>query len=140
MLRSVTAAFSDGPFHPIWERNVSTLLLSRSIHEFRPAMDLAMHPASHSFIGGDAFDLFTSPTDPVFYLLHSQVDRLWTVWQGQDFSGRTNGLDGTVTFLNDPPSHNATLQTIMIMHLAGGDIPIEDVMSTYKRNYCYMYA
>ena len=120
--------------------NVSSLLQSPNISAFHFAIDYLMHPNTHSTIGGDAFDLFTSPNDPVFYLLHSMIDRLWTVWQGQDFAGRTDGLDGTVTFLNDPPSQNATLDTTLIMQLAGGDIPIANVMSTYQNSYCYMYA
>ena len=73
---------------------------TQSIHDFRPLMEVHMHPAAHTFIGADNFDLFSSPSDPVFYFLHSQIDRLWTIWQGQDLAARTNGLDGTHTFLN----------------------------------------
>ena len=120
--------------------DVLALLRTESIHEFRPSLEASMHPISHSSIGGDIFDLYSSPSDPVFYLLHGQIDRLWTIWQGQDFAHRTDGLDGTVTFLNDPPSHNATLETVMKMGTAGGNVQIRDVTSTYKGQYCYMYT
>ena len=82
-----------------WD-NVTAVMTQPSIHGFRPLLEFAMHPAAHSFVGADLYDLFSSPSDPVFFFLHSQIDRLWTVWQGQDFAGRTNGLDGTQTFLN----------------------------------------
>ncbi|KAF2645366.1 Di-copper centre-containing protein [Massarina eburnea CBS 473.64] len=119
--------------------NVSALLQLQSIHEFRAVFDGVMHPASHSNIGGDLFDLFSSPTDPAFYLLHSQIDRLWAIWQGQDFASRTYGIDGTVTFLNLPASPNATLATVMHLFEAGGDMPISEAMSTFGGEYCYQY-
>lgn len=80
--------------------NVTSLMQTPTIHEFHPFLEIYMHPSAHSFIGGDAFDLFSSPNDPAFFFLHSQIDRLWTIWQGQDFASRTEGLDGTGTFVN----------------------------------------
>jgi len=59
-----------------------------------------MHPLAHATLGGELSDLFTSPGDPAFVFLHSQVDRLWSIWQSMDYKTRTNGLDGTRTFHN----------------------------------------
>ncbi|KAI1418595.1 Di-copper centre-containing protein [Hypoxylon sp. FL1857] len=92
------------------------------------------HVKSHSFLGKDGVDLFTSPNDPIFYLLHSQIDRLWAIWQGQNLEERTFEITGNRTFFglpldtapNVPPS-NAT---------------IEDVMNLVPMTYagrCYMY-
>ena len=80
--------------------NVTDLMETPDIHSFRPLMEGFMHPSAHSAIGADLFDLFSSPSDPAFFFLHSQIDRLWTVWQGQDPTTRTNALDGTTTFIN----------------------------------------
>ena len=80
--------------------NVTDLMETPDIHSFRPTLEGSMHPSAHSSIGADLFDLFSSPSDPAFFFLHSQIDRLWTVWQGQDPATRTNGLDGTTTFVN----------------------------------------
>ncbi|KAM4067126.1 tyrosinase [Hirsutella rhossiliensis] len=99
------------------------------------------HPASHGYVGGDEQDLYTSPNDPLFYLIHSQIDRLWAVWQGQDYASREFALDGTVTINNMPPSEDATLS--MIMHLdiaAGNDMPVSDAMTAIGNDYCYIYA
>lgn len=85
-----------------WDK-VMGLLQSDDIHQFRgliEADDLGVHVAAHEAIGGDAGDFFTSPGDPIFYLLHAQIDRLWTIWQGQDWAARTYALDGTGTFQN----------------------------------------
>ncbi|KAI4180752.1 MAG: hypothetical protein LQ348_005157 [Seirophora lacunosa] len=42
-----------------------------------------LHASGHFVIGGDpGNDGFASAGDPIFYLHHGQVDRLWTIWQG----------------------------------------------------------
>jgi tyrosinase len=38
------------------------------------------HNQVHVFIGGD-MELGTSPNDPLFYLNHANVDRIWAAWQ-----------------------------------------------------------
>ena len=43
-----------------------------------------MHGAMHPWVGnavGHMFDAKVSCFDPIFYLLHSNVDRLWAMWQ-----------------------------------------------------------
>jgi tyrosinase len=41
-----------------------------------------LHNLVHRFVGGDML-AGTSPNDPVFWLNHCNVDRLWWQWQGQ---------------------------------------------------------
>jgi tyrosinase len=41
-----------------------------------------LHNRVHVFVGGD-MGLSTSPNDPVFYLNHCNVDRLWEAWMGR---------------------------------------------------------
>ena len=38
--------------------------------------------------------------DPVFYLHHTQMDRLWTIWQAQNLKVRQNQVYGTETAFN----------------------------------------
>jgi tyrosinase len=45
----------------------------------RPA-ELLIHNPMHTFVGG-SMNFMTSPNDPVFWLLHAGIDRLWTRWQ-----------------------------------------------------------
>ncbi|KAJ9365699.1 hypothetical protein DTO280E4_668 [Paecilomyces variotii] len=46
------------------------------------------HGGGHVAMGGNGADLFTSPTDPVFFLHHAQVDRMWWMWQAIDLKTR----------------------------------------------------
>jgi tyrosinase len=34
----------------------------------------------HVFVGGD-MEMGTSPNDPLFYVNHANVDRIWAAWQ-----------------------------------------------------------
>lgn len=43
-----------------------------------------MHGRAHHFIGGDIADTTAAPNDPIFFLLHSEVDRLWAAWQDEN--------------------------------------------------------
>lgn len=55
----------------------------------------AVHPAGHFGVGGLQNDPFASPGDPAFYLIHAQIDRLWSIWQAQDPANRLNQVGGT---------------------------------------------
>jgi tyrosinase len=98
------------------------------------------HGGGHFTINGDpGGDLFVSPGDPVFYLHHSQIDRLWTAWQNLDLKTRQNAIYGTNTWMNSPPSANTTLADTIGLQYAGPDTKIGNVMSTVKGPFCYIY-
>jgi hypothetical protein len=45
------------------------------------------HNLMHSFVGGDMGRLDKSPNDPLFWLHHANVDRLWTHWSASHSIG-----------------------------------------------------
>lgn len=56
------------------------------------------HGAPHIAVGGDMEDGRYSPNDPLFYLHHAFVDKIWNDWQkaggGKEFFGFHQPLDG----------------------------------------------
>lgn len=42
---------------------------------------LPAHNQGHAWIGGIMNNTFTSPTDPMFWLHHAEIDRLWEIWR-----------------------------------------------------------
>ncbi|KAK3291535.1 uncharacterized protein B0H64DRAFT_420332 [Chaetomium fimeti] len=98
-----------------------------------------VHASGHWQVGLNALDVYASPSDPVFWLHHAQVDRLWTIWQGQDLAARTYLVWGTGTAANDPPSDNVTLDTSMDFGIIGDSRTIGEVSSTIDGDYCYVY-
>jgi tyrosinase len=62
-----------------------------------------LHNRVHVWVGGD-MGPGTSPNDPVFYLNHCNVDRIWEAWMVR-VAGRTYAPDGTTANSNSP-GHN----------------------------------
>jgi len=98
---------------------------------FRWHCENALHNLIQRFIGGTT-DSIASPNDPVFFLHHANIDRLYAVWQGLHQASAhylpvTGGQQGHN--LNDalifhttgtaPFQTNATPATVMNHHLLG---------------------
>ena len=47
---------------------------------FNPRLDINPHFFTHVSLGGDMADFSTVGADPMFYLHHSNIDRLWESW------------------------------------------------------------
>ncbi len=71
-----------------------------------------LHNRCHRWIGGDMV-AGTSPNDPVFWLHHCNVDRIWADWQDRygvdNYAPRSGGpqghnLNDTLTHLENPRS------------------------------------
>src|SRR5436190_12502905 len=60
-----------------------TLALGTSYSQFR-GMEINPHNQAHSSFGGMISSPGTAPRDPLFFLLHCNVDRLWAKWQKQN--------------------------------------------------------
>jgi tyrosinase len=81
---------------------------------FRSTVEIAIHNLVHRWVNGTMM-LMTSPNDPVFWLHHCNIDRLWGDWQQQhpdmcpyQPSGaslaRGHNLLESMIFNMDPPS------------------------------------
>jgi tyrosinase len=105
--------------------------------------NIGIHGGGHFSLGGDpGRDFFTSPGDPMFYLHHAMIDRVWWLWQELSPRQRTQGstaIAGTRTFLNGPPSPDATIEDILNMGYVGESRAIKDVLSTTGGPFCYIY-
>ncbi|KAF4345525.1 Tyrosinase [Fusarium beomiforme] len=122
------------------KETVSKIQNIEGYDEYRQKLESRPHGAIHSAIGGDMVPN-TSPNDPIFFLHHTQIDRLWALWQGQDpdkrytdFSGikTQNQFDGTT-----PPSASLS-DTLLMMGLAD-DLTVKDLMTTQSPLLCYTY-
>ncbi|KAL5621035.1 hypothetical protein FOBRF1_004281 [Fusarium oxysporum] len=93
--------------------NVTLGDASRSIQimqdEFQgrfPDRFLGLHGAGHFAIGGDSSDLYSSSNEPVFFLHHAMVDRVYWIWQALH-PKQARDIAGTITIGNRPPSRDA---------------------------------
>lgn len=52
------------------------------------------HNIVHGWVGGTMSLITTSPADPIFWLHHAQIDRLWSIWQKSN-GGKNPSLAGS---------------------------------------------
>ena len=128
------------------EKRCSTFFLS---------MEDGPHSAIPIFVRGD-FSKFTAPNgklsvgrvllvalsvlmsdaDPIFFLHHAQVGRLWWTWQRENLQERLYEYNG-------PSWHNsaveATLSDRLEMHEVAPEIQVHEIMDTEAGPLCYRY-
>ncbi|KAF9696441.1 hypothetical protein EKO04_005173 [Ascochyta lentis] len=143
----LSRSFNDGTEKPgkmlginYSPESVATIHALSNYNEFRQQLESIPHGAIHASTGGDMSPP-TAPNDPLFFLHHAQVDRLWYLWQQEDPEKRTFEFGGIRTKdkkdgVTPPP---AALEDIMRMNGLAKDIPIRDIMSTQSNLLCYTY-
>ncbi|KAF4556495.1 Tyrosinase-like protein 5 [Elsinoe fawcettii] len=103
-----------------------------------------VHTAGHWTVVGDpGSDNYVAPADPTFYLTHTQVDRVWWIYQNLAPRERTLAVAGTITSANIPPSRNGTIDDIVRLGRVGGPITQRKLASTLGRTggpLCYIYV
>ncbi|KAH9845039.1 monophenol monooxygenase (tyrosinase) [Teratosphaeria destructans] len=99
------------------------------------------HNAIPQLVRGD-FLMFTAPNDPLFYLHHGQLDRLWWVWQMRDAKRRlevpSNLIDNGAVSGGDKINASFNSGGLPLQGLAE-DRRLEDVMDTQGGLLCYTY-
>jgi len=74
--------FSTGSAPPGLRNETQTLALGNQYRMFR-TLEGNPHGLAHTSFGGSISSPATAPRDPLFFLLHCNVDRLWAKWQQQ---------------------------------------------------------
>jgi len=71
------------------------------------ALEGTPHNTVHGTIGGNMGN-YMSPLDPIFWMHHCNVDRLWVVWRNMGNADETNSLWRDFTFPNNFYQPNGT--------------------------------
>jgi len=64
-----------------------------------------LHNRVHLWVGGNMAPM-TSPNDPVFFLHHCFVDKIWADWQAVQLSENPEAAPHYAPLQNGPPGHN----------------------------------
>lgn len=118
--------------------------------------DIGPHGGGHVAIGGDMSNVFSSPggkssnetrqisdsfflvyLDPLFYMHHTNLDRLWWLWQVK-FPDHLYQIAGPTT--QNPPYIPVTLSYLLQMGNVGSTLSLWDVMDIRKEPNCYVYV
>lgn len=130
---------------------------NKNFSTFATQLENEPHGAIHQTIGGDMIPS-TSPNgklaivsitlnkalmfrqDPLFFLHHGQIDRLWWMWQQEDLSVRSQDFSGIrILPTGEVASESASLFDILPMLGLAEDVAVQDVMSTNTTLLRYRY-
>ena len=80
-----------------------------SYDEFTSLLE-GFHNDVHNWVGGTMGNIMISPADPIFWMHHAQVDRIWSLWQANPAdAGKHPTLSGADAILDpwDPDTATA---------------------------------
>ncbi|KAF2167578.1 hypothetical protein M409DRAFT_66081 [Zasmidium cellare ATCC 36951] len=144
-----TVSYAEGPLHSphclsrfdfsktgttgVNPAMIRSVLEFPSYDGFRNATE-TVHNLIHRAVGGD-FATWASPNDPIFYLHHAQLDRMW--WQWQYYSPqRRQEYCGS---LSPETLQRASIKDLLSVGKLGKAMPVEEVMDTQGNLLCYTY-
>jgi tyrosinase len=97
--------------------DVASILKATTYTQFTSALEAVPNRGPHNFVhgwlgdsGGPMGQIPRAPADPIFWLHHAQVDRIWSIWQASP-QGRGKGpsLTGTDAIMDPWPESAAQL-------------------------------
>ncbi|KAJ3068192.1 hypothetical protein HK102_007233, partial [Quaeritorhiza haematococci] len=116
---------------------LNTLLLQeRSYDNFRSTLEMGLHASVHNWIGGDMTQMFSS-NDPIFWLHHTNVDRLWYLYQTR-YTERADDYEGTARD-GRPVALSDQMQFWQVQDLLGGR-PLQVRELQLVSDWCYTYS
>ncbi|KAJ3019676.1 hypothetical protein HKX48_001919 [Thoreauomyces humboldtii] len=117
---------------------LSMIFKETSYDAFRQRLEKGAHNAVHNTIGGSVGDMAGgwSCTDPIFWLHHAFIDKLWAI--RQQTSGNPTAYDAVADLyskVQPPPAPTPVSANDM---LAPFGVTVSDTFST--SDYCYVYS
>lgn len=78
--------------------DVAAVLANATFNPFGAALE-GVHNSGHVWVGGSMGSILTAPCDPVFWMHHAEIDRLWSVWQASH-AGQNPPLAGAAAVMD----------------------------------------
>jgi len=77
---------------------VSAAMSNGTFNTFAPALE-SIHDSGHVWVGGSMMSVPTAPADPVFWMHHCEIDRIWADWQAAN-PGQNPSLSGAAAVMD----------------------------------------
>ncbi|KAK5996527.1 Tyrosinase ustQ [Cladobotryum mycophilum] len=114
---------------------IGEILRKTTYKEFVRELEIYLHGSLHQAVNGD-FKAMTAANDPLFYVHHAQLDRMWWRWQQEDPRARLTQYEGKHMFNS---TGNATINDMLMFGGFAEDVPVSSVMDTEGGFLCYRY-
>jgi tyrosinase len=63
------------------QSTIDTIMQNSAYYSFSQALEFGAHNQVHNWCNGTITTPSTASNDPIFFLLHANVDRIWDMWQ-----------------------------------------------------------
>jgi len=80
---------------------VTAAMANGTFNTFAPALE-GIHNSGHVWVGGSMRSVPTAPCDPVFWMHHCEIDRIWAAWQTAH-PGQNPSLSGAAATMDPWP-------------------------------------
>jgi tyrosinase len=77
---------------------VAAVMANATFNAFTPALQ-GVHNSGHGWVGGSMGIVATAPADPVFWMHHAELDRIWAQWQ-TTHAGQNPTLAGAAAIMD----------------------------------------
>lgn len=152
--RCLQRNFNMGSSKPSWWRpasgpktrhsqtQINQVNQNKKFVDFWPDVEEGPHDSVHNEINSDMAASF-SPADPLFFLHHNNIDRIWALWQGRD-QQRLQDYTGNTVQGQSPTDGSryplATLDDTIDIGIQGfPPVKVRDLMDTQGSTLCYKY-
>ncbi|KAH8822354.1 hypothetical protein DL96DRAFT_1819856 [Flagelloscypha sp. PMI_526] len=134
-------AISDRSSYSAGQAWVDACLAKPDYSHLWPCLAAAngIHGAGHAGVGAEMLNSQSSILDPIFYMHHGWIDKLWYDWQQADPTNRTYDIAGCTT-IDRTCAQNTTLSFGMTVDSLAPDVTVGDVMNTTGDFLCYEYV
>ncbi|KAI6347939.1 hypothetical protein MCOR25_010865 [Pyricularia grisea] len=141
------------------QQNVDECLSKTTWKEAWACIESVPHTGGHGGVGGEMSNGVSSPGDPVFYLHHTWLDKVYWDWQARDRPARTSSISGNNVMRDDVPGFPPKPAYIPEQNGAPGDpgnettlghiiqtfgklpnVTIADVLDIQGNYLCYEYV
>jgi len=99
-----------------------------------------IHGVGHFTVSGDpGGDFYISPNEPTFWVHHAMIDRVWTIWQSQDYPNRMMQMTGGTGMYSFGGKQQSLDDMVYQGVVAEKSYKIRDLMSSVDGPFCYVY-
>jgi tyrosinase len=89
---------------------VATAMTNGTFNTFAPALE-GIHNSGHVWVGGSMGGVVTAPSDPIFWMHHAEIDRIWAQWQTAN-PGEHPALAGSAAIMDPWPEDEVATRDI----------------------------
>ncbi|KAI1762568.1 Di-copper centre-containing protein [Hypoxylon sp. FL1150] len=93
----VTRFLNDRALSSAAQERIDACMAMGAYTEIWNCLEGGPHGAGHGGVAGTMINLYLSPGDPIFYLHHGFLDKLWWDWQTLDLETRLTEIGGNNT-------------------------------------------